>query len=977
MFSNVDVLTQDKKRELICRLQELDVGDKPDVIALQEVRPKNSRLERELAEYCLDGFELYEKNVAETDKGRGLLVYVRRELFVIEVEMSQQYCEYLCIEVKCKSGSVLIASIYRSPNTCGEGNDNLLKVMEEICNKDTKYKVLLGDYNMPMINWTNYTTPMGQGSLECRFIEKVRDCFLIQHITEITRYREGTQGSVLDLLFSSEEEIICDINVESPIGRSDHACISFNCDIKTEKDIRSKRVYMYDRVDYKLLRQCLDMNWKQYLEGEDADGMWRKIRGKLESVISICVPEREYKDKGKLRKRTNPELPMNRKLWKLVKRKKRLWTRLKELKENNGSHAETREVDLERRRVNNKIRWETRKGVKEKERKIAKNAKDNPKIFWKYIQDKMTRRVRIPELVRDLDEMTRTKAETDREKADLLGKYFGEVFTVETEEDIPSLPIKQVPTLELIELSQDKILGAIKKMKSSKSPGPDGIHPRIIKEGGEILVEPFRILFEESFRAGQIPTDWKTANVTAIFKKGKRNDPGNYRPVSLTCVVCKLMETIVREEVMEHMKSNKLFSRRQFGFLPGRSTVLQLVQVIDDWVQIMEEGGVVDVIYCDFMKAFDKVPHKRLIEKVKSYNIGVKCVKWIEEFLKDRRQRVLVNGICSDWSGVTSGVPQGSVLGPLLFVIFINDLPDTISNESKIYLYADDTKIYRGIRGVDDMERLQRDVDGMKVWSEQWLLPFHPMKCKYMRIGSKAISKTGYCMHEPMEEVGVEKDIGVVMDNKLNFSDHLAEKINKANKIVGLIRRTFVSLEEESFRNLYISLVRPHLEYANQVWAPYKVKDIEAVEGVQRRASKLVPSLKNLNYEQRLRKLGLPTLTYRRMRGDMIETYKIVTGKYDEDVCEGIFLMRDGQGTRGHTKKIYKERARLDKTKHSFCYRVVNEWNALPQYVIDSNTVAEFERNLDKAWENQELKFNYKEKVQHNKTLSSQPPPPQ
>ena len=171
---------------------------------------------------------------------------------------------------------------------------------------------------------------------------------------------------------------------------------------------------------------------------------------------------------------------------------------------------------------------------------------------------------------------------------------------------------------------------------------------------------------------------------------------------------------------------------------------------------------------------------------------------------------------------------------------------------------------------------------------------FHPEKCKFMRLGSYDQRHNGYKMGEQLEEVSSEKDIGVVIDNKLGFSEHLAEKVNKANRIVGLIRRTFVALDEEIFRCLYVAMVRPHLEYANQIWAPFLIKDLEAVENVQRRASKLVPTLKNLTYEERLRKLGLPTLAYRRARGDMIETYKILSGIYDEEVIQDIFVLQEG-----------------------------------------------------------------------------------
>ncbi|XP_076068382.1 uncharacterized protein LOC143040829 [Oratosquilla oratoria] len=351
----------------------------------------------------------------------------------------------------------------------------------------------------------------------------------------------------------------------------------------------------------------------------------------------------------------------------------------------------------------------------------------------------------------------------------------------------------------------------------------------------------------------------------------------------------------------------------------------------------MDEGLAVDVVYLDFMKAFDRVPHKRLMEKISSYRIEGKILRWIQNFLTGRKQRVLINGEASRWKEVTSRVLQGSVLGPMLFVIFINDLPEAAVNGSKVYLYADDTKIYRTIQSNADCDRLQWDLDELKEWTERWLLSFHPEKSKYMKIGRTTMEEKGYSLYGNISKSGNKKDIGVIIDDKLNFSSHLAEKINKANM--------------------------PHLEYANPVWCPHLLKDLEAVENVQRRATKLLPSLNELSYKERLRKLNLPTLVYRRSRGDQIETYKIVTGVYDRNCTEGLFEFREGSSIRGNSRKIFKPRARLDLRKYSFNNRVINNWNELPEWVVNADTVKSFEARLDKFWEGQEQIYNYRAQI--------------
>jgi hypothetical protein len=384
-------------------------------------------------------------------------------------------------------------------------------------------------------------------------------------------------------------------------------------------------------------------------------------------------------------------------------------------------------------------------------------------------------------------------------------------------------------------------------------------------------------------------------------------------------------------------------------------------------MEILDSGGCIDVAYCDFMKAFDKVPHHRLLHKLKLYGIGENYRNWIKSFLLNRRQKVTVNGESSDWRNVTSGIPQGSVLGPVLFVLYINDLPASLQHNSEPYLYADDTKIFKGIFKDSDCEELQQDIHEMYNWSEKWMLKFHPDKCKTMRIGRSNIDQYSYSLkpgHKPMDNSNAEKDVGVTIDNKLTFEKHITEKVNKANSILGVIRRTFEYLDLQTFRLLYVSLVRPHLEYANSVWNPFMKKHIDMIENVQRRATKLIPGLSELTYEERLRKLKLPSLSYRRSRGDMIEVYKIVTNKYDPEVSNILHIQNQSQRTtRGHQYKLVKYRCRLNIRKHSFCHRVINMWNELPESVVTAKNLLTFEKRLDRHWINQEQLFNYREPI--------------
>jgi ribonuclease P/MRP protein subunit RPP40 len=338
-------------------------------------------------------------------------------------------------------------------------------------------------------------------------------------------------------------------------------------------------------------------------------------------------------------------------------------------------------------------------------------------------------------------------------------------------------------------------------------------------------------------------------------------------------------------------------------------------------------------------------------------------VEWIKAFLMSRRQRVSVKGHTSEWRRVTSGIPQGSVLGPILFVLYINDLPESVT--SKMFLFADDTKLYKQITKPEDRVALQGDVDGMEAWGNTWLMRYQPPKCKVLSISSSGDASPDAIYTLGGQELSretSEKDIGVT---KLNFDSHVAATTAKANRIMGAIRRSYSHLDEYSFRFLFRGVVRPHLEYAQSVWQPYKRGQINQLEKVQRRASKLVPTLRELSYPDRLRRLQLPTLAYRRLRGDMIETFKIVTGRYDPAVTAGLLHRTPHTRTRGHPFKLETQTSRKTPRLHSFSRRVVRTWNSLSTSTVTATSVIRFEQRLDSAWREHPLKWDPDAPEQH------------
>ena len=442
---------------------------------------------------------------------------------------------------------------------------------------------------------------------------------------------------------------------------------------------------------------------------------------------------------------------------------------------------------------------------------------------------------------------------------------------------------------------------------------------------------------------GKIPEDWKRANIVPIFKSGCRNKPENFRPVSLTSQVCKLFESLMRDDMVNHLESNGLLNISQHGFRKGMSCLINLLSFLEEVTEGLDAKNSIDVVYLDFAKAFDKVPHKRLINKVRSFGIGGVLLRWIENWLAGRLQRVGCEGVWSDWRRVISGIPQGSVLGPLLFLMFIDDLDDGLT--SRILKFADDSKIFRVVNGPEDRNALQEDLRRLSEWSEIWQMRFNVSKCKVMHLGPGNMLWKYSMGGRHLDEVSEERDLGVIISNDLKVEAQCSAAYVKANRMLGLIERTVVNKSQGILTTLYKSLVRPHLEYSTAAWSPHYLKDREMLERVQRRFTRMIPGLGELGYEERLGVLGLMTLEERRNRSDMVEMFKVLKGLSAIPV-ETFFELNGNGRTRGNSMKIVKRVVRTDVRKYFFSQRVVNRWNGLEERVVSATTVESFKGRL-------------------------------
>ena len=579
---------------------------------------------------------------------------------------------------------------------------------------------------------------------------------------------------------------------------------------------------------------------------------------------------------------------------------------------------------------------------------IASTSKKNSKTFFQYINKKKN----VKSGIGPLKDSSGNLIADDQGMASKLNEYFCSVFNA-PDNDQPHARehdgeqtnnVNNDNTLRNMEVTAEDVSLALDNLKVNKSPGPDNIFPKILKETKNEIVPLLASLFNKSLQQGVVPNDWKTANVTPIFKKGDRSSPGNYRPISLTSVVGKLLESVIRDKLVDFLERNNLIKDSQHGFRQKRSCLSNLLTFYNELFTEFDNTRSLDIVFLDFQKAFDKVPHAKLLLKIKELGITGKLHTWIENWLKERKQRVVINGAASGWDSVTSGVPQGSVLGPVLFLIYINDIDNGLNN--LVSKFADDTKIGSPIITENDRINLQNDLRKISDWAEKWEMPFNINKSKILHVGTRNQKFDYELCGTQIESVQSVKDLGVTVESNLKFSKQCKEAAAKANRMLGFIKRNFTFKSKDIILPLYISLVRPHLEYAVQFWSPHHEKDIAKLESVQRRATKMIPSLRNKSYEERLTQLNLFSLKKRRLRGKLIECFKILKG-FTNVEFDKLFLVDDAARTRNNGHKLKCRQVRSDITKFFFTNDIVREWNKLPSSVVQCNTVNSFKTKLD------------------------------
>ena len=611
---------------------------------------------------------------------------------------------------------------------------------------------------------------------------------------------------------------------------------------------------------------------------------------------------------------------------------------------------------------------QTKKAFKKAETDYINNTieegltQNNSKPFWRFVKSKKQDNVGIsPLLKNDILE------NDSKQKAEILLHQFSSVFTKPKEGDMPNVKRHVDSSLTDITIATPGVAKLLRNIKTSKASGPDNIPNIVLKECATELSPAVSCLFQCSLDSGSLPSDWTNANIAPIYKKGDRHKAENYRPVSLTSVLSKLLEHIICRSMMTHFEKNNVLTNLNHGFRSGHSPETQLAITIDDLARNYDKGLQTDVVILDFSKAFDTVPHDRLLHKLEAYGIRGQLLDWITTFLTTRKMRVMVDGEFSSEAAVISGVPQGTVLGPILFLVHINDLPDCVL--STVRLFADDCLLYRTIRNIQDHLALQKDLTELEKWANDWGMKFNATKCYILPIKKK--SSYFYQLNNIiLKEVNTNPYLGLNISNDLKWNSHINGVCKKASSTLGFIRRNLQNCPKQTRLTAYTSLVRSLLEYGAIIWDPYTQKENDKLEKIQRQAARFITR----DYRSRdpgcvtnmLSDLNLPTLQSRRRNLRLTFMFKIVTGltpaipphtyleqninkrqikatTFDNCISKNIVEQYVTNNTKPF--KIPSNNG-SDQYKYSFFIRTIPEWNGLANHIVTAGSIDIFKTRL-------------------------------
>lgn len=800
------------------------------------------------------------------------------EFVLVKIRFSEMYVFVCCVYIPSNSP----VAVYQ------DYAESLQRIIDFIDLNVEDRLYVLGDFNMTEVRWSEVSLDVSSASvcfeansLRPVVIDTAANAELIytllgSDLRQVNNVRYS-QGRMLDLVFCSDSNEVTVREALVPMVKVDkyHPPIEIEfsvvVDNVTELNPESHE-FNFRKADYDSLNLYLgQIDWDaEFSAYTGVDDMVERFYGVINAGFERFVPLKKFKSH-------NHPPWYSKRLLNLKNRKRRAHASFKE----NGERTEDKLIFCSLRTEFDQLQRQAYKMYKST---TEDNLVADPAGFWKYVNS-----VRKVDGYPSSMYLKDDKSETMQGKCDLFAKFFESVYVNESDTVNQHFGLEKKVDIGSVRIDEVKIAESLGEVDVTKGNGPDNVSPMFLKNCSAALSFPLYRIFNLSL-SSKFPDRWKESYIVPIFKSGSRSDVECYRGVAILPTFGKLFESIVCGILTDEL-SKKVVSVSQHGFVKGRSTSTNLVEFVSDAIREIESGKQVDVIYTDIRKAFDTVQHNALIAKLGEIGIHSSLLAWIDSYLRARTQYVKILGWDSRVFSVKSGVPQGSHLGPLLFLLFFNDVTKVVKS-SKFSLFADDLKIHKVVKSVRDCNALQADIAALHLWCESNGLRLSVGKCKVMSLFRKRDPL--FCEYNvdgvALERVREYRDLGVVISENLCFSKHVAAIVAKAFSMLGFMKRICKSFRNvNALKSVYCAHVRSHLEYASVVWFPYQSTLVDKIESIQKKfvMYALRWTVRRGNdfrlppYKDRCASIGIEPLFVRRLQHCAFFVFDLLKGKID------------------------------------------------------------------------------------------------
>lgn len=896
-----------------------------DILCINETRLDDTIHNDEVK---IIGYELVRKD--RNRNGGGVAIFIRNAIPYIERrELIPDNVEAICLEIKkSKSKPVLISTWYRPPDSSIDLLDRFEKFLQK-ADDEQKELIITGDLNCNLLAM--------EGNAHTIKLTDLFDVYqLQQHIKSPTRVTNKT-STLLDLILTKIDDLKTIDSGVIHLGISDHSlvyiCRKISIPREKPKIVETRQFKNFNITQFQHdLREALNTLHDSYTDPNTAFHDWKEI---FLEIADFHAPIRRKKVKSEY----NP--------W-LTNEIKSMSYRRDYLKKKAVSLNSTPFYESYKRCRNqvNRLIKEVKANYYKSKLENCKNSKES----WKTINELLNKQSKCTTITEVI--VNCNKVSGDKNIADEFNNFFTTIGPQLAENISPNdldplyCVAPESKVFEFRNISYVDVERVINKTNASKSPGLDKISNKLLKSAGNAIIDSLVYIFNLSINNGIFPEEMKLAKVTPIYKSGEKTDCDNYRPISVISAVAKIFEKIIYIQFNDYLNNNQIISKHQSGFRTQHSTETTLLHTTNQCLVNMDKGLINGILFLDLKKAFDTVDHKILVSKLERYGVRGVTLKWFQSYLHERKQICKINSSKSNTNNITCGVPQGSNLGPLLFLVYINDLPNCLET-TQASMFADDTNITcRGESPADIESKINIDLDNVHNWLTANKLTLNREKTEYMIVGSRQrLKKMSNNTHiqivigdQTIEQVHKKKVLGVIIDDQLRWQEHNDAQCKKISKNIALLRRAKNFVTQDALLTMYNSLVLPHFTYCSTVWNNgNNVSQVNKLYKLQKRAARVITGsgyeIRSSEIFDKLKWDSIETIFKKREQLMIFKALRGMTPTYLSELFETSH--NNTYRLRSNDRKLYLNKPKTNFLKHSFSYRGARSWNSLPQEIVD------------------------------------------